>query len=135
MIIPIWLKNDLKYFKCTCCKKNMQTCGIVGIGVHLGIKSQKDTVFFFQYKCPHCKQRTNVQLDIMDSLQLAKELAGETMETNQGQKKSIKYNETKSSIDDKQIQSLKKFMTVQSDYVETLKFLGLSSSQIQKYTK
>ena len=65
MDIPIWLKDNLKDYKCSHCEKTMIEENISGVGIRNSTKYEDKTVFFFEYHCKDCDSRLFVELDFM----------------------------------------------------------------------
>ena len=128
--LPEWLMNLAKKYTCPRCKTPINTAKIVRLGVKESYRDKGKDVLFFEYLCIDCDDVYVFELDFAPP----EDLLMDMME--QGEECSFDHQENqKSGITDKEVNDLKKFMKKCKYWEDLLIEVGISKSDIKKYSK
>lgn len=128
--LPEWANEFMKNKECPYCHSNMAQSVIM----HLGIKLHKEEkpCLYFESKCKRCDNMAHTTI-FTDVELTASNLASEIFHAiDDSESQKISSNESRSSFE-KDFDRLKEFLNKEDQYIEFLKFIGLTDKEIEEY--
>lgn len=128
--LPEWANEFMKNKECPYCHSNMAHSFIV----HLGIKLHKEErpCLYFESKCKRCDNMAHTTI-FTDVELTASNLASEIFHAiDDSESEKSNTGDSKTSFE-KDFDRLKDFLQKEDQYIEFLKFIGLTDKEIEEY--
>lgn len=128
--LPEWANEFMKNKECPYCQSNMAHSFIV----HLGIKLHKEErpCLYFESKCKRCDNMAHTTI-FTDVELTASNLASEIFHAiDDSESEKSNTGDGKTSFE-KDFDRLKDFLQKEDQYIEFLKFIGLTDKEIEEY--
>lgn len=128
--LPEWANDFMKNKECPYCHSNMAYSTIV----HLGIKLHKEEkpCLYFESKCRKCDNMAHTTI-FTDVELTASSLASEIFHAIDSSDSDKTNDENGKNSFEKDFDRLKDFLKKEDQYVEFLKFIGLTDNEIEEY--
>lgn len=138
--LPDWANNFMKRKECPYCQGPMGDSTIVLVGIKL--YNNEKPCLYYESSCNHCDKvsHTIIFTDAnLSAYQLAAEIYNsydnEDAVVHHNKIQSKKKKKQKSKAFDKEFENLKTFLIKNDNYLEFLKYIGLTDEEIDLYGK
>lgn len=137
--IPDWAHNFMKKRECPHCSNSMRDATIVQVGIKI---QEKKPCLFYESKCKFCNKvsHTTIYTDAnLSAYQLAAEILNsfdeDSLVVEHSKVGSAKKKKSKMAGFEKDFLKLKSFMKNNDNYLEFLKYVGLTDAEIEMYAR